>query len=77
MFMLSVIFVTMRGHFDIIFYTCIVVRDIIIKRGVGDCDLINWFNHRHIFVPVPSPDLDFYCPISGDFLCSIVEARES
>jgi hypothetical protein len=80
MFMLSVIFVTVHGHFDIVFYTCIVVRDIIIKRGDGDCDLINRFNHRHIFVPVPSPcspHLDFHWPVSGDYLCSIIETRRN
>jgi hypothetical protein len=42
-------------------YICIVVvvGDLIIKR-----DSINWFNPRHIFVPVSSKNLDFHWQMS-------------
>jgi hypothetical protein len=42
-----------------------------------DCDPLNWCNtlppHTHIFVSVPSQDLDFQQHISWCFLCSIFE----
>ena len=44
------------------------------SEGEG-CDPLNWFNtlppHTHIFVSVPSQDLDFQQHISWCFLCSI------